>query len=367
MFQRVRTTFKVNPMQGVFGSVSANMGQSLNIPLNDLMQYIYDCLDKYSFAVVRSRMFSLVNVSSPKLGHSVGYSDITFDDTLVESGVLVLTFALVATPLKNLSASEAYIPLRSHDFLWGREGKGAEYLSIVLDISQKRNLFDIDINNRSLLNLYNAVGVCSKSFALHPQGWYESPVYLNINIESMRSQFLLKTPQHIFRNVPVGQWIYCKRIWQDYSFFIVPALIKENFFKYFTLYILRSLPPFLYGRSYDWVYRDSKSSYKRFIERGLTSVISKLNSNADITSFSDEEFSALALIAEALSGDSFSSTLADEEALLFYSVVRDQLHARNNEIKRQRFFSKLTDISYVSYKLITGDTEQLGISLEVEL
>lgn len=367
MFQRVRTTFKVNPMQGVFGNVSANMGQSLGIPLNNLMQYVYDCLDKYSFAVVRSRMFSLVNVSAPKLGHSVGYTDITFDDALVESGVIVLTFALVATPLKSIAASEAYIPLRSHDFLWGREGKGAEYLSIVLDIKQQRELFDAVLNNKSLLNLYNAVGVCSKSFALHPQGWYESPIYANVNTESMRSQYLLKTPPFVFRNVPVGKWIYCKQIWQDFSFLIVPSLIKENFFKYFTLYILRSLPPYLYGSSYDWVYRDSNSSYKKFIEQGLLSVVSKLNSNVDLTTLSDSEFSTLSLISEAMSGDSFSSTLADEEALLFYYMLRTKLHARDNEVKRQRFFSKLTDISYVSYKLIAGDTEQLGISLEVNL
>lgn len=354
MHQPVRTTFKLFPTNGLFGSQTSSLGQQFSYPVSPLLSYLYDSLDKYSFALVRNKAFSLVNITASKQNLSVGYSDITYGD--FADGDIQLTFALITVPKKKERIESKYIPLRSHDFLWGRSGKGAEYLTITLDQQQRQRLFPEIITTKMLTNLYNIVGMCSKSYVLNPQGWYTSDVYDTRALESLRTRYLTKSPNTLFKNVPIGYWIYNKYVWQDYSQFIVPELIDTNFYRYFTVNILPVLPPELNGDSLDWVYRDHDSGYSAYVQKGLISLLTAWKTNDFLTKVTDEQFSVLNIFNQLLEESSFLTADADEEALRLYHNILTVAQSEDAFI-RSRFQSMFVDIKGVVYHLITSDSQ----------
>lgn len=354
MHQPVRTTFKLFPTNGLFGSQTSSLGQQFSYPVSPLLTYLYDSLEKYSFALVRNKAFSLVNIAASKQNLSVGYSDVTYGK--FADGDIQFTFALITVPKKKATIESKYIPLRSHDFLWGRSGKGAEYLTITLDQQQRQRLFPEIITTKMLTNLYNIVGMCSKSYVLNPRGWYSSDVYDTKALESMRTRYLTQSPNTLFKNVPIGYWVYNKYVWQDYSQFIVPQLIDENFYRYFTVNILPVLPPELNGDSLDWVYRDHDSGYSAYIKRGLLSLLMAWKTNDFLTKVTDEQFSVLNIFYQLMEESSFLTAEADEEALRLYHNILTVAQSEDPFI-RTRFQNMFVDINGVVYNMITSDPQ----------
>lgn len=104
----------------------------------------------------------------------------------------------------------------------------------------------------------------------------------------------------MFRNAPRIYEYSVNKYEQDYSHLIVTDLIKENFFKYFTPDILRSLPLRLNSITNLYAQILIQGNYLKIHWNVLSCLLHKeLNSNAEMQAISDDGVDLLALLADA--------------------------------------------------------------------
>lgn len=280
------STFKLSPVNGLSRQVKRalvvrenNGTEDLGKHLGSLFAFILDRLESYPFVLVRANSFSLVNVST-SLGKSFGYSEVSFKKrSTLPSNLITFTFCLTGRPLKKIEQLTT-IDLISNDFLFGPDRRNLNYLTITVDQSTARK-YGIDFSiHKQLEFLYNTVGLVSKSFVVHPRGWWDSSVYSTHFLRSLYNQFYEKQPEYLFKEVPIGYWHYNKKFWQDYSHLLVPKLIDEGFYKYFTVFILDGIyvGQNLDAEAFNWIYGPT-SSLTAFVESGIRKLMSEIHSS----------------------------------------------------------------------------------------
>lgn len=347
-------SFKINPLEGLSGGLSQALKPSdYDSQLDRLLDHIYAALDRYSFALVRNQSFSLVNICSVKQNASVGYSQIDHPKLNSEI-VLTLTFSLTARPPKRIKQINNQIPLMELDYLWTTRDRGSDYLTLTLNFAQMRQM-NLEYNNiKHLLYLYNCIGMCTKSFVIHPRGWYESHVYSTGNLLALKRMYLLKNTSSLFKDTPFGYWIYNKEFWQNYSHLIVSRLIDEKFYKYFTVNILGFIPvpQNEYGRN--WIYSSKPDSYLKFVESGVKKLVQCLFGSVTPQWKQDDLYCAMYLLYRVVEPASFETTEAYEQMHEFYLALRKSLEDRTKFMFLQKSFVGIND---VSLDLIRGDSQ----------
>lgn len=278
MHVKTQTTFKLNPIHGL----SKQVGRAL-LPresgttylgqhFGSFLRYVLDRLETYPFTMVRSNSFTLINVCN-SVGHSFGYSEIQFKkQSSLPRNILSLTFAVCPVPTRKVVQKHT-LDLIGNDFLFGPDSRTLNYLTITIDQSTARS-FGIDFKIvKQLEFIYNNLGVVTKSFVQNPRGWWDSNVYSTSFMRTLHQQYFEKQPSALFKDAPIGYWHYNKRIWQDYQHLIVPKLIDQSFFIYFTVFLLDNIhiEQDLGDEPLEWIY--GKNSLKTLVEKGIRKIL----------------------------------------------------------------------------------------------
>lgn len=309
MHQSFGTNFKVNPTAGLVGGVKPSTFASQSTGTGRLLDYLYNLLEDYSFAIVRNQMFSLVNITSVKQGFSAGYSDVDVSKANIPSAaVIVFTFSITPRPnvKARLRSPSGMMKLLGYDFIWGSREVDGDYMTISLTFQQASD-FGLDFNTtRDLTKLYNIVGMCTKSFVLHPRGWYNSDIYYDRSVTLLRSLYMMKAPTILFRDVPIGYWIYNKYVWTDYSNLIVPRLVTPDFYLYFIMNLLTYVDPS--DSNVAWMYDpEAPEGLVQYVATGLRKAIHLIRtfSNGTLRVEDNQLFCALYLLYGAIEPGSF--------------------------------------------------------------
>lgn len=365
MFHKpIRTTFKFNPIHGMSGRVGSALDPSTyGDSLDKVLDYFYGLLESYSFCLVRNQNFSLINVSSIKQQSSVGYSEVDLGEMPSEI-VLAFTFSLVPRPSQKLKRESTYIPLMNFDFIWGKTGRDSQYLTITLT-NQQCKQFGIDYNNiKHMIYLYNNIGLCTKSFVLHPRGWYTSTVYQPLNHPFLRDKYLTKNLNSLLKEEPAGYWIYNKYFWQECSQLVVSRFLTPDFYKYFAVHILRSIPPKPYGYSYSWLFKSTPKSFLRFIEEGVLRFVSLINVKSDPNKIGQElrsnpDLYSVAFLVYAMVED-IADTEEYDDLVEFISVLGNMDSLKKSSVLR--LFSR---VKGAALDLISDDSQFADMLVEV--
>jgi hypothetical protein len=296
---QARSTFKLNPINGITKTVrrALNFNESSVIDtkqIGSLLETLLKRLDSYPFALVRSNSFSLINIST--VSSSFGYSKIEFlKNKRTSVNQVFFTFSVIPSPAKNIK-QENSVDLIENDFMFGTNRSNINYLVVTLDQSEKRH----GINYQMLKNLetlYNIVGVVTKSFVVNPRGWWESDIYVTNYQRVLYDRYYSRSPELLFKEDPIGFWIYSKHVWSDFPHLILTRLIDENFYKYFTLFILDTIyvnDELSYGTK-DWMYGKTGSLVQYYIS-GIKKLLVMLNNTNEINSISELEDSVYCII-----------------------------------------------------------------------
>lgn len=283
MHIKTQTTFKLNPTNGLSKQVGRALlpresGTTyLGQQFGSFLRYILDRIETYPFTLVRSNSFSLVNVST-SVGQSFGYSEIAFKkQSSLPRNILCLTFCIA--PLATRKVVQGHtLDLIGNDFLFGPDSRNLNYLTITIDQATARG-YGIDFHiGKQLEFIYNNVGMVTKSFVQNPRGWWESKVYSTSFLRTLHQQYFEKQPTILFKDIPIGYWHYNKKIWQEYQHLIVPKLIDQSFFKYFTVFILDliHIEQDLGEEALAWIYGKT-DSLRSLVERGIRTILLGLN------------------------------------------------------------------------------------------
>lgn len=360
MFHKaVNKTFKLNPTNGLTGSVQNSLAPNDRPNVGQFIDYVIDALEQYSFALVRNQSFSLINVTGLKQQQSIGYSTVDLSHLKLPSGAaFVLTFALTPRPPQRVVPKESelgsMIKLRNYDVVWGRKASHYEYLTIVLDFAQARR-FGIEYALlKDLQFIYNVVGCYTKSFVLNPNGRYTSAVYSNASLPNLRAQYLTKPLNLLVRDVPCGYWIYNKYFWQEFDHLVIERNIDDRFYKYFVVHLLHSVPNTITGQSAQWLLKPNHpGGLIDFIKSGLRKFVQAVNGST-YSAQDDDLYSVCYLLNEALVEGSFGDTQGFMDCVAFIADFRLALEPTKDKVQSNKQFlmSSVRDMDQAAYDLV---------------
>lgn len=364
MFHKpVRTTFKLNPTNGLTGSVVKSLVSEDHTNVGAFVDYVIDTLEAYSFALVRNQSFSLINVTGLKQNQSIGYSTVELPDIKLPSGAaFTMTFALTPRPPQKVvpkaSESGTMIKLRNFDVVWGRKASHYEYLTLVVDFATARK-FSIDYAlMKDLQAIYNVVGCYTKSFVLNPNGRFTSSVYSNNSLPMLRAQYLTKPLNLLIRDVPCGYWIYNKYFWQELIHLVIERSIDDRFYKYFVVHLLNSVPASGSGPGSNWLLKpDHKGGLIQFIKSGLRKFVQAVNGSSYSVQ-DDDLYSVCYLLNEALIDGSFGDTQSFLDCVAFIADFRLALEPTNDNAaaNKQFLMASMRDMDQAAYDLVHAPT-----------
>lgn len=359
---QARTTFKLNPINGLTKTVkrALNFNESSTIDrkqVNDLLESLLKRLDSYPFALVRSNSFSLVNITS--MSHSFGYSKVEFLKNKITSvNQVFFVFSVIPNPAKNIK-QENSIDLIDNDFMFGTNRNNISYLVITLDQAEKRHGLSYQMV-KHLETLYNIVGVTTKSFVQAPRGWWESDVYVTHYQRVLYDKYFNRSPELLFKEDPIGFWIYSKKVWDEFPNLILTRLIDENFYKYFTLFILDTIyinSDLSYG-SKDWIYGRSGSLVQYYIS-GIKKLLMMLNTSNEINSVSEMEdsvYCVLHLLYRYIEPEGIH--LDNDLAVRIYNrIVKSVGKSSEQEAIKDLFFKMFSGVERAAYDLLDKSFE----------
>lgn len=360
MFHKpVRTTFKLSPTNGLIGSVANALASQDNSNVGMFVDYVINALEAYSFALVRNQSFSLINVTGLKQNQSVGYSTVDTSHLKLPSGAaFTMTFALIPRPPQKVVPKKeelgSMIKLRNFDTVWGRKASHYEYLTLVIDFAQARE-FNIDYALlKDLQFIYNVIGCYTKSFVLNPNGRYTSSVYSTNSLPMLRAQYLTKPLNLLIRDTPCGYWIYNKYFWQDFSHLVIERNITSDFYKYFVVHLLHSVPNSLSGQSAKWFLKPNHpGGLIDFIKSGLRKFVQAVNGSS-YSAQDDDLYSVCYLLNESIIDGSFGDTQGFMDCIAFIADFRAALEPKNenSSANKQFLMASIRDMDQAAYDLV---------------
>lgn len=359
---QARSTFKLDPTSGLTQNVrrALKLKETAKVDVQDigsLLELLLKRLESYPFALVRSNSFSLINVTT-NLGKSFGYSEVIFSKRRsLPSTSISFTFAVVPNPPKKVVQDPVHtIDLIENDFMFGSSKNRISYLVITLDHTENNK----DISFQMLKHLeflYNIVGLTTKSFVSNPRGWWESSIYVTHYQRVMYDRYYARSPELLFKDTPIGFWIYNKHVWQDYSHLILPRLIDENFYTYFVLFILDSLyiGEQLDNEVFKWIYGNN-GTLSSFINSGIKRLLMDLKSGySSDYEMADSTYCVLHLLYRFVEPEGLG--LNKDLAVSIYKHLVNKVQAVDSENLKVRdlFYKMFSGVDRLSYELIDKD------------
>ncbi len=359
---QARSTFKLDPTSGLTQNVrrALKLKETAKVDVQDigsLLELLLKRLESYPFALVRSNSFSLINVTT-NLGKSFGYSEVIFSKRRsLPSTSISFTFAVVPNPPKKVVQDPVHtIDLIENDFMFGSSKNRISYLVITLDHTENNK----DISFQMLKHLeflYNIVGLTTKSFVSNPRGWWESSIYVTHYQRVMYDRYYARSPELLFKDTPIGFWIYNKHVWQDYSHLILPRLIDENFYTYFVLFILDSLylGEQLDNEVFKWIYGNN-GTLSSFINSGIKRLLMDLKSGySSDYEMTDSIYCVLHLLYRFVEPEGLG--LNKDLAVSIYKHLVNKVQAVDSENLKVRdlFYKMFSGVDRLSYELIDKD------------
>lgn len=362
MLAQARSTFKLDPTSGLTQSVrrALKIKETAKVDVQDtgsLIEMLLKRLESYPFALVRSNSFSLINVTT-NLGKSFGYSEVIFSKRRsLPSTSISFTFAVIPNPAKKVVQDPVHtIELIDSDFMFGTSRNKISYLVITLDHTEDNTNLSYQML-KHLEFLYNIVGLTTKSFVSNPRGWWESSVYVTHYQRVMYDRYYSRSPELLFKDTPIGFWIYNKHVWQDYSHLILPRLIDENFYTYFVLFILDTLyiGEQLDNEVFKWIYGNN-GTLSSFIASGIKRLLMDLKSGySDDYEMTDSVSCVLHLLYRYVEPEGLG--LDKDRALSVYKHLVNKTAATNstNLKTRDLFYKMFSGVDRLSYELLDKD------------
>lgn len=323
---KVYSTFKISVDAGIKGNTRSifkfeNLGQEVA----PLIQYLMETLSKLSYPLVRSSIFSLVNIYCPDSKYSVGYQQQPHSENVLPYSGLVLTFSLVNRP--SVKVPKEIYPVGASDYsiFWGKDYLSTtDYLTLCIP---KNVLGDWKLQytmQPDLLYLYNVLGMVTKAY-VQDSTFLLRDGYLHSRVQSrqiLSAQYNHVTLQRLMLTRSFNHWIYSKELWTRASNLIHPYHFYNEFGEYFAFEIfdwIRNVE--LVGAANDYVYGKSPNGFCAYIEKGLRD-LKRYMRKEDV--FSSEMQSAIYLLM-VLGGDPRSFTIDDLLPLRQFEKVPDCL------------------------------------------
>lgn len=359
---QARSTFKLDPTAGLTQSVrrALTLKETAKVDVQDigsLLELLLKRLESYPFALVRSNSFSLVNVTT-NLGKSFGYSEVIFSKhRSLPSTSISFTFAVVPNPPKKIVQDPlSTLDLIDNDFMFGGSRNRISYLVITLDHTENNKDLSFQML-KHLEFLYNIVGLTTKSFVSNPRGWWDSGVYVTHYQRVMYDRYYNRSPELLFKDTPIGFWIYNKHVWQSFSHLILPRLIDENFYLYFTLFILDNLyvGEQMENEVFKWIY-GTNGTLSSYIGSGIRRLLVDLKTDySSDYAMSDSVYCVLHLLFRFVESEGLGLDKQFAESVYKHLVNKIQsTDAKHKEVKNL-FFKMCAGIDRLSYELIDKD------------
>lgn len=271
---KVYSTFKTNVMSGVKGSSrSLFKMDNLDQQVAPLAQYLMETLSKLSYPLVRSSIFSLVNIYSADSRYSVGYMNEPHPDLILPNSGLVLTFSMVSKSLAK-SPKEIYtVGGSDYSIFWGKDYLSTtDYLTICIP---KNILSDWELRysmQPDLIYLHGVIGILTKAFVqsssfLVRDGYTHSRF---TNREIIAAQYNHVNLQRLLTTRSINHWIYSQELWTKASNLIHEYHFYPEFGNYFALELFDWVrnSKLVYA-AHEYVYGKSPNGFIAYVERGL--------------------------------------------------------------------------------------------------
>lgn len=344
----VRTTFKVNPRNGIAGSLSRmfkpqHVTQQIGELFETIVKQIFE--DKTAFAY--KAPFSLVNMTNLLQFSSVGYSQSPPKQVLGVNPGLVFTFALSASPYRD--TAEITRLNQNYDgtdlvTYWTDDNRN-RYLTIAIDKSTLRDV-KVSINTTpEMVYVYNCIGVMTKSYILQ-NNWYIGPsrnyhpVNSGMDESSTWSKYLEKSIRTMFNDQAMNTWIYCLEFWTRCPNLLTPSFINiDEFGLYYVLYLHERVPV---NRS--TIYQSLHSrigGMQDYITRGIQDFNRALNNPA--SDISDNCYAVVHLL----------EALVEPGGI---GIVVDRDYARDRINQMARVFESNNDLASAFYGFLNSSS-----------
>lgn len=364
MQKQVTNSFRTSPVSGLIGNINTLVPKN-PVSLGPILRYICGAIEDYSFCLVNSVSFALVNVTNLNSKNSVGYSVLdpkAFFLPMFKGITLSLTFSLVPRPLTTLKSLSPVLRLKNRDFTWGRPFKGSEYMTVNFTAGQLRDLGIEDYLFDDLMFFYNNIGLVSKSFVQNPFGVYSSIEYSNLNTDYMRAAHFNKPVRAMFME-PIGNWKYNLNVWSKYRYLLFPEMFKDNsddFYLYFVQHLHKRMPVSVYSEL-RWLTKEKSDSLYDFIYSGILKFVQLLNGSNSYSLSKDKDLFAVCFMLYESSGVDFEGQDLNDEMEVFVQSVMQTIRTDLN--RRTMLTSLLSDIRSMCYDLINS-SEQVDFIME---
>ncbi|SBV38498.1 hypothetical protein BN7874_279 [Phage NCTB] len=369
----VKTTFKVNPRNGLLGGISRTfkrerMGEQVGELFDLLAQEMY--ADKTAFSY--KSQFSLINVTNLLNGTSVGYSVMPPSEVTGFNSALVFTFSLVPSPYSNTlpSVGTKFKASSNLDMVtyWSTRKSGKEYLTISIDKATLRRL-KLSFNTESeMVYMYNTIGALSKSFVLY-NNWYrvngthESANAPTINEYTLYSKYYERSLKSMMNDHPMNTWLYCQQFWQQAQNLLTPQFLDiDEFGLFYLLYMIDDVPFSSSSTLFENLY-SPVGGIRDYVAQGIKDFNLAMNNEAaDIT---DNCYAVVHLI-ESMAYPGGLGIAVDKE------LAKRRMHQINSAFEfdddlKTKFYSFMSDTNKAFIALIDRDSRFSSIVKEILL
>lgn len=354
-----KTTFKVNPRNGIIGSLNRMFKpQYMNQQIGELFEIIAGEIFEDRTAFASKAQFSLINMTNLLQFSSVGYSERPPEKMMGKSPALVFTFALSATPavkypdVKKLNQNYDGSELITY---W-MDAKNNRYLTISV---AKTTLRDLKISFNTVVEMtyvYNCIGLMTKSF-INQNNWYTgigrnyTLVNDGMDASSIWSKYFQKPVRSMINDHPMNSWIYCLDFWVR-----CPNLLSSNFLNidefglYYILYLHDRVPA-----NSSSIYRSLHSQIggiKDYIAEGIQDFNRALNNPA--SSISDNCYAFVHLL-EATVEPGGIGTVVDRDYARSRINYMSELFTSYPDLSTA-FYGFMSDSNIAYRSLIDGNT-----------
>lgn len=229
---KIQTNFRPNPLQGTYRAAQL-ASYAKQTPVGDVLSYVMAELLAAQYPIVKADNLCLVNLYSPQLNTSLGYTGVPPESTIMVNSGLVLTFALTPRTLKNLPQAAEMVGQGKFTRMWGYKS-ARDYITVCVPRPMLPNkLLGLDALNV----LYNAVGLASINFCKLVKEPLTRPSIQPEDISITANTCLSMSSRSMVTNLPMTEWPYCSAFWREYSHCFIPASLDKDFIQYYSIHL----------------------------------------------------------------------------------------------------------------------------------